>query len=219
MAALDAAMIKLGIDVPRMMELAGLYVAIAATVIIKNKHSKKILILSGTGNNGGDGLVAARHLLNWGYKVDVAFAVSTNKLKPIPLHQWKILKNMGIKETKKINWKNYGIIIDGLLGYNIDGNPRNNFAKIITAANNSKTPILAIDLPSGLDATTGKAYQSCIKATATIALSTIKNGLLKKEAKKYTGDLLVSYMSVPEAVNKKFGIPGFSEKNLISRIL
>jgi len=215
MITLDAEMIKLGIDVPRMMELAGFFVAIAATIIIKNKHKKKILILSGTGNNGGDSLVAARHLLNWGYKVDVAFASS--KLKPMASQQWKILKNMKLKAIKNINYKNHSLIIDGLLGYNINGNPHNSFARMITAANKSKIPILAIDLPSGLDATTGHAYEPCIRATTTIALSAVKQGLLK--SKKNTGKVLVAYMSVPDIINKRFHINKiFSEKKLISRI-
>ncbi|MAG15446.1 NAD(P)H-hydrate epimerase [Candidatus Woesearchaeota archaeon] len=215
MALLDKAMIKLGIDVPRMMELAGLFTAVTATTMIKNDKKKKILILSGTGNNGGDGLVAARHLLNWKYKVDVVFATSTNKLKPMPLHQWKILKRIGVKETKNVNFKKYSLIIDGLLGYNINGNPRGKFAKLITSANNSKLPILSIDLPSGLDATTGKAYNPCIKAITTLALTAAKKGLINSSK---TGKLLVSYMTVPEVVNKKFKLKNmFSEKSLIFR--
>ncbi len=215
MALLDKAMIKLGIDVPRMMELAGLFTAVTATTMIKNDKKKKILILSGTGNNGGDGLVAARHLLNWKYKVDVVFATSTNKLKPMPLHQWKILKRIGVKETKNVNFKKYSLIIDGLLGYNINGNPRGKFAKLIISANNSKLPILSIDLPSGLDATTGKAYNPCIKAITTLALTAAKKGLINSSK---TGKLLVSYMTVPEVVNKKFKLKNmFSEKSLIFR--
>ena len=78
---------------------------------------------------------------------------------------------------------------------------------------------MAIDLPSGLDATTGRAYNPCIKATTTLALTVPKSGVLKKSARKYVGDILVSYMSVPDIVNNRFGISKvFSEKNLIFRI-
>lgn len=214
MTALDKAMIKLGIDVPRMMELAGFFVAAAATSIVKNDKRKKILVLSGTGNNGGDSLVAARHLINWGYRVDVCFAGS--KLKPVPLHQWKILQRMGVKEAKKVDYSKYGLIIDGLLGYNISGNPRSRYAEMIRAANNSKVQILSIDLPSGLDATTGKAYDPCIRAKTTVALSAVKKGLLAEKAKKHAGRILVAYMTVPEVVAKKFNLGNmFSEKNLI----
>ena len=97
MTALDDAMIRIGIDVPRMMELAGLFSALAAADVIGNNKKDKILVMAGPGNNGGDGLVAARHLLNWGYETDVALATPQKKLKEIPRQQWKILKNMGIK--------------------------------------------------------------------------------------------------------------------------
>ena len=96
MAKLDEDMVRLGIDVPRMMELAGLFVASAAASMANGK----ILALCGTGNNGGDALAAARHLLNWGHKTDVAFA--SPRFKPEPLHQWKILrKNESEGEEKK----------------------------------------------------------------------------------------------------------------------
>ena len=104
MAKLDQEMIKLGIDVPRMMELAGLFVAVTATTLVKNK--RKILVLSGTGNNGGDGLVAARHLINRGYKIDISFPTPTNNLKQIPLHQWNILRKMKVKAIKKLITRN-----------------------------------------------------------------------------------------------------------------
>lgn len=212
MAALDDQMVKMGIDIPRMMELAGLFVAITAAKMAKGK----ILVLSGTGNNGGDGLAAGRHLLNWGHKVDIAFATNTNKLRPMPLRQWKILKNMQVKETINIVWNKYSLIIDGLLGYNIKGNPKGKYAKLITAANKSKIPILAIDLPSGLDATSGKPAIPCIRATSTIALSAAKKGLLKRAAKPYVGKLLVSYMTVPDVVSRKFKLSKvFNEKKLI----
>ena len=213
MAKLDDLMIRLGIDVPRMMEHAGLYPAMLTARLTK---SKKILALTGTGNNGGDALVAARNLLNWGYSVDVAFA--SPKLKPVPLQQWKILKKMGVKETKKINWKKYGLIIDGLLGYNVKGDPRAKFAKLIDAANASKVPILAIDLPSGLDATSGKPSNPCVKASSTIALSAVKKGLLVKTAKKNVGNLYVAYMTVPDVVRRKFSLPRISEDDLIVRL-
>tara|TARA_Y100000310_G_C20142607_1_gene560938 strand:+ start:133 stop:399 length:267 start_codon:yes stop_codon:yes gene_type:complete len=88
---------------------------------------------------------------------------------------------------------------------------------MIVAANASKAKILAIDLPSGLDATTGKSYNPCIKASVTLALSAVKKGLLKSSN---TGKLLVSYMTVSEIVNKKFKLKNvFSEKKLIVRYL
>lgn len=215
MNRLDDAMVSLGIDVPRMMELAGLFVASAAASMAGG--NKKILALSGTGNNGGDALVAARHLLNWGHRTDVALA--SPRLKPVPMSQWKILKKMKVKEKKKIRWNSYSLIIDGLLGYNASGDPRGRHAEMIRAANESGASVLAVDLPSGLDATTGKPGSPCIEAEATISLTAPKKGLLAKHAGKKAGKILVAYMTVPEALGRRFGIKSaFSEKNLISRL-
>ena len=104
-----------------------------------------------------------------------------------------------------------------MLGYSISGGPRGAFARLIERANESKAPVLAVDLPSGLDATAGKIHDPCIKATATIALTAVKKGLLQKNAEKQVGKLFVAYMTVPETINKKFGIKNvFSEKKLIN---
>ena len=215
MAALDAAMIRIGIDVPRMMELAGLFIATASADLIRHDRKKRVLVMSGSGNNGGDGLVAARHLLNWGYRTDVVLATSAKNLKDVPGQQWKILKNMGVTPVKKIRWSGYGLIIDALLGYNVRGNPRGEFARLITDANNSKVPILAVDLPSGLDAS-GRTFTPCIKAKTTIALSVVKKGLLNSG--KLTGKVLLAYMTVPDVINKKFGLSRFSEKKLVAGV-
>ncbi len=175
--------------------------------------------MAGAGKNGGDALVAVRHLLNWNFKVDVVLATSIAKLKPVTRRQWKILGAMGIRQKKMVNGS-YGLIIDGLLGFNAKGNPRDNYATLIEAANDSKIPILAVDLPSGLDATTGKAYEPCIKATATICLAALKTGLVPKSSKKYVGKILLAYMGVPEVVAKRFGLKNFfSERTLINQLL
>ena len=216
MADLDKAMVEIGIGIPMMMELAGLFVAMEAARMARRKK-KKILVMAGTGNNGGDALVAARHLANWGYGVEVALATPAARLKPIPLHQWKILVKMKVLQKRLGKIRGYGLVVDGLLGCNIKGNPRDSYSRMIIAANNSGTPILSIDVPSGLDATTGRAYYPCIRASATIALTAAKKGLLKKSARKYTGKVFVAYMTVPRAIGRRFGLKNnFSEKNLIS---
>jgi hydroxyethylthiazole kinase-like uncharacterized protein yjeF len=209
MADLDRVMIKeIGIDVPIMMENAALAVALE-TVELSKKKKAKVLVLSGHGNNGGDALAAARHLVNWGHSVLVVCASSKSKFRPNPLKQLKIIEKMKIPikySGKDINFSKYDVIVDGLLGYNLKGNPRGKFAELIETANNSKVQILAIDLPSGLDANTGEIYDPCIKAKTTVALSVAKKGLVVKKAKSYVGKLVVAYMSVPDVVYRKFGV-------------
>jgi len=204
MAELDRIMIEeLGIDVPIMMEHAAVAVATAATKICSGK---RILILCGHGNNGGDGLAAARHLMNWRYQVKVICS-RKEKFKNDPLKQLNILQSMNadISFDSDINFSDFDLIIDALLGYNLDGDPRDVFADLIKKSNNSGVPILAVDLPSGLDANSGKAYDPCIKATATVALSVLKKGLVAAK-KEYIGKLFVGYMSVPDSVYEKLGI-------------
>ena len=210
MSTLDKKMVSMGIDIPVMMELAGFFTALKAAEMTNNRQ---VLVLSGTGNNGGDSLAAARHLLNWGYKTDIAFSDRISSLKPSPLRQWKTLKKMGLRETKKPLWEKYGLIIDGLLGYSANRNPSGKCAKLIRSANSSKAPVLSIDIPSGLDCTTGRTYEPCIKADETLTLSAPKRGLLKSKEK--AGKISLAYMTIPSVIGKKLGIPEFSENKLI----
>lgn len=217
MAELDRIMIEeYGIDVPIMMEHAAMAVAMAAVKM----EGRKIVILSGQGNNGGDGIASARHLVNWGYEVEVVVATSKKKLKPEPLKHANILEKMKVPITyDNSSFGNADLIIDALLGYNLKGNPRDNYKKLIEAANKSSTKILAVDVPSGLNATSGKAAEPCIKAAKTITLSIVKTGLLKKRAKPFVGKLFVSYMTVPDAVYKKVGVKNpFKEGSLVLEV-
>jgi len=204
MIELDRIMIEdLGIDVPIMMENAALGVAQAAKGLAQGKN---ILILAGHGNNGGDGLAAARHLYNWGYAVTVALASDVSKLKADSLKQYNILKKLQVKFVDKVDCTEYDLIIDSLLGYNIEGDPKGRFADLINQSNESTKPILAVDIPSGLNATTGEVYQPCIKAAQTVSLSIAKTGLLKESAQPYVGKLSIAYMSVPNQVYEKFNV-------------
>lgn len=209
MAALDRDLVKMGISVERMMEYAGLFPALLAAKFTK----KRVLCLVGTGNNGGDCLVAARHLINWGYSVDIVFA--SQKLKEHARQQWRILQKMRVKRTKKPTWSSYGVILDGLLGYNMRGSPRPAFAKLIDVANESGVPVIAIDVPSGWNAATGEASSPTIRAKATVMLSAEKVGLRKKSAKKYAGKLYLAYMSIPPHLCRKYRISPFDGEHLL----
>ena len=161
MARIDQLMVdKMDIRVIQMMELAGLAIALAAKKICSGKSGKNIAILCGKGNNGGDGINAARHLTNFGYACTLIFPFNPNQLRAIPKHQFKIAERMKIrvlrfpKNEKTIHQalQKSTLIIDSLIGYNLKGNPRGHFATLITLANQSRAKILAVDLPSGLDA-------------------------------------------------------------------
>src|SRR4029077_15621685 len=136
------------------------------------------------------GMVAARHLANWGVEVNVVVGTTKDRMKDVPLvHLW-VLEKKGVPTLfADYDLGDYDLLIDGLIGYGLEGNPRDRVAAMIKDANASGRPILALDLPSGMNATTGEIYDPCIKATATITLALPKTGFLVPSAMPYVGDL------------------------------
>src|SRR5713101_136084 len=101
--------------------------------------------------------------------------------------------------------KDYDLLIDSLIGYGLEGNPRDRVAIMIKDANASGSPILALDLPSGMNATTGEVYDPCIKATATLTLALPKTGFLAPAASRFVGNLYLADISIPRKVYRSFG--------------
>ena len=102
--------------------------------------------------------------------------------------------------------KNSDLIIDSLLGYNLKGNPRKPISTLIHLSNRGGKPILAIDIPSGLNGNTGLVSDPTIEAFATITLALPKVGLLKESAREHVGELYVADLSVPRKVYTKIGV-------------
>ncbi|HSG44232.1 MAG TPA: NAD(P)H-hydrate epimerase, partial [Anaerolineales bacterium] len=185
-----------GITLIQMMENAGLNLAELSRRLLQDLRGKRIIVLCGVGNNGGGGMVAVRHLHNWGAQVQVILVVDEHKLKEIPLHQWKILKRMGLNIPIS-DFNKADLILDAMLGYGVKGNPREPIASWIHRVNESKIPVLALDAPSGLDTTTGKPGSPCLRAHATLTLALPKTGLLTPDSKPFVGDLYLADISVP----------------------
>ncbi len=181
---------------------------------------KSIALLCGAGNNGGGGLVAARHLHNWGANVSLKLAFDPSRLKEIPAHQWRILMQMGLDSNKEPDLTKVDLILDALIGYGLSGDPRQPIAGWIEKANKAGRPILALDAPSGLDTTSGIPGNPCIKAAATLTLALPKMGLLTREAKDYIGDLYLADISVPPELYHQLGVevPNLFEKDTILKI-
>jgi NAD(P)H-hydrate epimerase len=195
------------VDVLVLMENAGRATATMARWMLQGTTTgKRVACLVGGGNNGGDGMVAARHLANWGSDVEVIVGTTKDKMKDVPLEQLHILEKMGIRIlSTEYALRDYELLIDGLIGYGLEGNPRDRVAKIIEDANSSGRPILALDLPSGMNATSGEAYDPCIKATTTLTLALPKTGFLAPSASLYVGDLYLADISIPRKVYQRFG--------------
>ena len=162
-----------GIEIIQMMENAGRSLAI----ITKNRfckgdvQCKKIAILAGTGCNGGGVLVAARRLHNWGANIHVYITADEDNFIPVSKHQLDIIKRMGIPVNIGNNLPkryNFDAILDGIIGYSLQGNPCGIAADLITWANNQNAPTISMDTPSGLDLSSGKLFNPIINAKATL---------------------------------------------------
>jgi len=178
----------LGVDLKQLMEVAGMRSAEAAVKLFGN--AKNIAVLAGPGGNGGDALVCAKWLKLWGLNPTVYLSHEEEKLKPVTLDQLNVWKAFGGK-TEGVQPFPEGVdgIIDGLLGYSLEGDPRGKSAELITWANESGAHILALDIPSGLDATTGEVRDPCIRATHTVVYGVMKKGLTVESASAYAGEI------------------------------
>lgn len=196
----EIAMQEFGINLLQMMELAGYQLAQLSTNYLDS--NSKVLILVGAGHNGGGGLVAAKHLHNWGFSSSV-YLISP-EIKPISLHQLDILSKTSINILKEEpSFAEFDLIIDTILGYNIQGNVNEDIQEIVQTINSSGIKIVSLDIPSGLNPDTGSPMGVSIKATTTLTLAAPKIGLLKKEAKEYVGDLFLADIGIPQEVFKK----------------
>jgi len=202
----DVTIHEFHVDVLVLMENAGRATAtLAKQMLRETTFGKRVACLVGGGNNGGDGMVAARHLANWGAEVSVIVGATKDRMKDVPLGQLYVLEKMGIPILLgSYNLRDYDLLIDGLIGYGLEGNPRDKVAVMIRDANASGRPILALDLPSGMNATTGEAYDPCIRATATITLALPKTGFLSPGASPYIGSLYLADISIPQKVYQSF---------------
>lgn len=219
MAACDQATIEAGYPEILLMEAAAYQVAEWAEEIIltdelfskKPKNEVNISIFVGKGNNGGDGLAAARILKNWGYKPELILAAGSETLKDIKQKNFELalLNGVGwqefndLKETELINLiKNSDLIIDALLGTGIQGELRGNIKEIISlikANKKASTTLLAVDIPSGIKGEDGSIAGIALKADYTLTMAAYKRGLLLYPGKEYAAKTKVAEIGIQPA--------------------
>ncbi len=187
------------IDLIQMMENAGRHLATLAKkrFLADAGLEARVLILAGTGGNGGGSLVCARNLHNWGVPITVVLTRKPESYAGVIGQQLDILQRMEIPVVLEIPSTGFTLAIDGLIGYSLSGPPRGQVEKLIRQVTTAKIPLLALDVPSGVDATTGAAYDPAIVATATLTLALPKLGLRKAPATKHVGELFLGDISVP----------------------
>lgn len=198
---------KLGVSFFEMAENAAREVG--RLVRAESRAGSTILILAGPGGNGGTGLILARRLLGFGYRPNVILIPDAARSETQKLH--RVLRKLGIVVAKNARqreqmFKRADSIVDALLGYHGKGKPRGMMVSLIERANDSKKNIIAIDLPSGLDADTGRAAGATIRAKHTMTIALPKKGLLKRAARTYTGTLWLCDVGIPPTLYKNIGV-------------
>lgn len=212
MVEVDRAMIEdYHIELIQMMENAGRNLAYLSRSRFFEGDSveKKVVFLVGTGGNGGGAMVCARRLHCWGARVQVILTKSPEDYNGIPMHQLDILQRIDVpvgqpKDLEHI--KAADLIIDGIIGYSLSGDPKGEAADLIRWANELNVPVLALDTPSGVDTTSGTAFKPAINATATLTLALPKEGLRAPEALKHVGELYLADIGVPPGLYTKLGL-------------
>lgn len=218
MRTLDEYVIEqIGVPAIALMENAG--AAVAREVLtfsreqVRSQRRPRWLLLIGKGNNGGDGIVAARHLLENGCQVTLLYAIPPEALTGEAALQRDAAQRLGIPAlvwgTDDVDWQTYDGIVDALLGTGSRGRPRPPYADLIRQANASGLPILAVDIPSGLDANTGQVYDPCIRARKTIALAFLKRGLVQWPGREAAGELSVAPIGIAPQLAERLGVNSF----------
>src|SRR5712692_1302376 len=202
-----------GISLLQMMENAGRALAELTRRHLSGVRRRRVVVLAGRGGNGGGGMAAARRLAIWGAEVRVVLAHPDNALAEAPAHQLASLRAMGVpvhSPAEAVSLVHEAdVVLDALLGYSLEGPPRQPDAGLIRTANSHAVPILSLDLPSGLDPDRGAPQDPTIRATRTVTLALPKAGLLRPEAASCVGELWLADISVPPQAYARFDVdPG-----------
>ncbi len=201
-----------GISAVVLMENAGRAAFYAAFDMLSKQEHKRVICICGKGNNGGDGFVCARHLLNNGVDTDIFLLGEPDGLKGNAKINYDILRKMGkvikILKTRddseflKSELKEAQLLIDAIFGIGLSAEVKEPYRSVIDLMNQSGKPILALDVPSGLDATDGKVLGACIKAEKTVTFALPKTGFIKNDGPLYIGRLITADISIPKTLLK-----------------
>ncbi|MBL4936314.1 NAD(P)H-hydrate dehydratase [Clostridium sp. YIM B02515] len=189
----------------------------AALKIIENLELDKwfsFTVVCGKGNNGGDGLAVARHLFVLGKKVEVFLIGTEENLIGDTKTNYFILKNMGIKINKISNLEDINelrdsavrcdVVVDSIFGTGLSKKIDGIYDDAISIINENSKYILSVDVPSGFNSDNGTAMGNCVRANKTVTFQLYKKGFLSYGSDKYTGEIIVEDIGIPEFVIDKF---------------
>lgn len=204
----DVAINTFGIPSVVLMENAGREVFLE---IVRRKSPEQVCVVCGMGNNAGDGFVVARHLLDAGIRVNVLLVGYPDKLKKDALLNYQLARRLRVPiyAVNKITAKyrqmlsEADITVDALFGVGLNRALKGVFADIVEEMNSSAKRVIAVDIPSGLDATTGAVHGCCVKAQQTITFSYPKKGFQLKQGPKMIGRVKVVDIGIPQSVQRR----------------
>ncbi|MDF1523035.1 MAG: NAD(P)H-hydrate epimerase [Trueperaceae bacterium] len=193
----------------QMMENAGRALARVARerFLVGANDPGRVVVLAGPGGNGGGAMVAARRLAGWGVRVRVLATATVEAMAPVTARQARTLAAFGVDvdtvgEADGGSWPDSAgvdLVLDGLLGYSGRGEPRGAVRDAIRWVSAAGVPILALDVPSGVDATSGAVAGVAIHASATVTLAAPKTGLRSPSAAPHVGALYLADLGIPAA--------------------
>ena len=202
----------LGIPGMVLMENAGRSCAELIKDKLKDVAGPKVCIFCGTGNNGGDGYVIARHLINSGFKVVVVVCGDRNKIKGDAKLNLDILERLG-RRIERLNLRagdiggqvgafaaDADMLVDSLFGTGLSGQLSDEYKQLIDSINAQSCPILAVDIPSGLDCDSGQPLGAAVRADYTVTFVAVKKGFTSAGgAASYTGEIFTASIGVEPA--------------------
>jgi hydroxyethylthiazole kinase-like uncharacterized protein yjeF len=204
-ARLDDAAVACGVTTLQLMEIAGWQVARCAWHHLGGAPAD-VSVVAGYGNNGGDGLVAARHLATWGCAVRVLVLGDDARILGVVRDHVQSARACGVEvvvdqhvAAVRACIARAALVVDALLGTGLRSGPRQPQASAIRELNEAGPQVLSIDVPSGLDATTGEAFDPTVRATLTCTLTAMKRGLRGGDAANYAGAVWVADIGMPAA--------------------
>ena len=209
MATADELTIRDGTPGIELMKNAGN--AVARIVKEHFPSARNILVVCGTGNNAGDGFVAANHLSDEGLKVQVLICGDASKISGDAKEAFTGMKPSLIAQTIP-DLSNIDLVIDALLGAGLDREIGGELAEMVTKINHSNKPIVSVDLPSGIDGRTGKVMGSAIHADHTVTFFRYKPGHMLMPGRYFCGNCHLHQIGIQETVLKKTGITGYQNR-------
>ena len=207
MIEVDRAMMHdLHIGLIQMMEHAGRHLAALARdrFLDGDVTGARVAVLGGSGGNGGGGMTAARHLHTWGADVTLASTRELDQIDGVPGDQARTLQVLGVPSVvgappRDASGAQWDLVIDAVIGYSLRGLPAGAAAALITWAGEVPAPVLSLDLPSGVDASSGRAPGLSIEPDSTLTLAMPKEGL-RLAGPDRVGELYLADIGVPARV-------------------